>query len=489
MRNPARPLPLLLAAVACAAAATLPAQNPDSRSVLAGAAAAVTVDGGLGGGAADGTTLVHRNGFSLAPPLTMPAIANAPDLRAIVTLHGAPAGLDIDDFSTGRDDVLLDHDGVLEVPPDLWSVWSFSLTSGAVGQPNSRIALEAANGRVGSALFSYILPGSNLPGDLVGVTERSHSQQELGLGAASVEVDGIDFPVLFGVDQGLATNGQNLAIEPNWGTLLPTTRRIFFTVSHATRDLVPPAWWGTTSRSGATILQTRTTATAPGWTQPSVFLSYAQLGLGQDEDIDALAVDLAREKVLFSCVGNARDQLLYYDMITDGGAPHTVVKPDGNPVSGEVGKLQTDDIDAVCTLDPHLGDTGQLPVGGDAFGSTCGAPRHGLLGLPSMSGSAYRRFEGSVIRYQTFMVGWPATGPTVSLAFCFLTSGDNIDPVLIGSVHLRDPGEAIVGDPQTETIAVPATLALTSLPVTFRWFTFDWNTAALDEAWPVQVWL
>ncbi|MEZ6037955.1 MAG: hypothetical protein R3F29_10770 [Planctomycetota bacterium] len=489
MRNPARHRSLLVGPLALAAAAALPAQNPDSRSVFAGAATAITVDGGLGALAQDATTLVHRPGFSQTAPVTMPAVPNAPDLRAILTLHGAPPGLDIDDFSSGRDDLLLDHDGVLEVPNDLWSVWSFSMAPTAAGQPGSRIALEASTGNVGSALFTWILPGSNLPAELIGVTERSHSYRDLGLNTPNPNVDGIDLPLLLGVDMGLATVGPNLAIEPGWGALLPTTKRIFFTVSHATRNLVPASWWGSTLPSGATILSVRTSSLTAGWAQPSVFRSYSQLGLGQNEDIDALAVDLARQKVLFSCVGNARDQLLYYDMITDGGAPHTVVKTDGTPVSDAVGKLQTDDIDAVCTLDPHLGDLGDLPVGGHAFGSTCGAPRSGLLGLPRMSGSAYRRYEAGSIRFQTFLSGWPATGPTPSLAFCFMTTGNNLDPVLISGVHVRDTSEAIVGDPQTATIAVPAALALTSQPVTFRWFTLDWNTGALDEAWPVQVWL
>jgi hypothetical protein len=481
---------LLLAGVAAGLTGAARAQV-ESRGVLAGSPTALFVDGPDPAGNADGTTLVHPNGFSQAAPGTFAPGSMTPDLRAILTAFGAPATVDLDDFSTGRDELLIDGNGVLDVDPELWSVWSFSLREGAVGAPGSLIAQQAAEGDLGATVFSYILPGSGLPPQLVGRTQRSHSRGDLGLGASGVvEVDGLDLPLMLGVDQGLALLNGMPAVEPGFGPLVGSPA-IYFTVSHATRDFVPGAWWGSTSRSGATILCVKPSPFGGGWGAPQVFLSYTELGLGQDEDIDALAVDAANERVLFSVTGNLRDQFLFLDFSTDGASnPVPVTTPSGTRVSDEIGKAQNDDVDAVCTLDPDLEGVNLPPPGGDDFGNSCGAPRNGLLGVPELSGSAFRRYESSATRFESWMVGWPpATGPAPSLAFAFLTSEDNLDPVLINGLLLRDPLDPIPGNPQATAFTVPPSLSLSGSRFTIRWFHLDWNSAALSEAWPVQVYL
>ena len=50
-----------------------------------------------------------------------------------------------------------------------------------------------------------------------------------------------------------------------------------------------------------------------------------------------------------------------------------VVRQDGQKVSESIGKLEGDDIDAVCTLDPSLNDVGEMDPGGDDFGNAPGA--------------------------------------------------------------------------------------------------------------------
>ena len=461
-----------------------------SRGVLAGAPAALFVDGADPAGNPDGTTLVHRSGFSQVAPSTFGAGALAPDLRAILSAAGAPPTLDLDDFSTGRDELLIDANGVLDVPPSQWSVWSFSLRDGAVGAPGSLIERQALAGGIGAAVFSYVLPGSGLPPELVGRTERSHSQQDLGLSSpGGIEVDGLDLPLVLGIDQTLGLVGGAPAVEPGFGPLVGTPA-IYFTVSHATRDFVPGSWWGSTSRSGATILCVQPSSLGAGWGSPQVFLSYADLGLGQDEDIDALAIDTLNEKVMFSVVGNLRDQFLFVDFSTDGGPPVPVTTPSGARISDEIGKAQNDDIDAVCALDPNLESANLPAAGGDDFGSSCGEPRTGLLGTPELSGSAFRRYDGATTRFEAWMVGWPAaTGPAPSLAFAFLTSEDNLDPVPIGGLSLRDPTDPIPGNPQTVALGVPPSMSLSGNRFTIRWFHLDWASAALSEAWPVQIYL
>ncbi|MCK5941799.1 MAG: hypothetical protein KAI24_07520 [Planctomycetes bacterium] len=481
---------LLSAAVAASLPAALSAQMVESRGVLAGSPTALFVDGTDPAGNADGTTLVHRSGFSQSAPLTFGAGSLAPDLRAILTAAGSPTTIDLDDFSTGRDELLIDANGVLDVDPEQWSVWSFSLRDGAAGAPGSLIEQQALEGGLGAAVFSYVLPGSGLPAPLVGRTQRSHSVRDLGLSSSSpVEVDGLDLPLVLGIDQSLGLTGGAPTTEPGFAGLVGT-QAIYFTVSHATRDFVPGAWWGNTSRSGATILCVQPSPFGGSWGQPQVFLSYAELGLGQDEDIDALAVDAANEKVLFSVVGNLRDQLLFVDFSTDGANPVPVTTPSGTRVSDEIGKAQNDDVDAVCALDPDLEGANLPSPGGDDFGNSCGEPRLGLLGTPELSGSAFRSFDGATTRFESWLVGWPAaTGPAPSLAFAFLTSEDNLDPVLIGGLLLRDPFDVIPGNPQANSLLVPPSLSLTGSRFTIRWFHLDWASAALSEAWPVQIYL
>jgi len=440
----------------------------------------------------DGRTLIHPNGFAQTAPLQFPATLQAPpDLRFILSLHGAPTTLHCDDYSTGVDDILVDENGVLEVPAHLWSVWSFSLRQGAVGNPGSVVAQEALTGNVGSALFSYVLPGSGLPDEVVGVVERSHSGDDLGLPDASTDIDGIDQPLMFGIDQGLADNGTSVLQEPGFPAFQHSPRTILFTVSDATKALVPPTWWLGSAPSGATIFLTEVNPFTGTWLQPQPFMIYSDLGLDVTEDIDGLAVDLAKESVLFSVTGTARDQFLFLGFGTDGNEPVPVVKTNGTRVSDSVGIDVDDDVDAICTLDPNLEAVNLMVPGGDGFGSTCGAPRDGILGpVPEISGSAYRRYEGGVIRFDTFMVGWPSSsGPTPSLALAFLTTGDNIDPILIDGVQVRDPNNPIPGDPQTTSFDVPPSLALQNFRVTLRWFNLGWFTGQLDEAWPIQVFL
>jgi len=465
------------------------AANDESRGPLAGAATAVLVDGGLPG-STDAETRAHRNGFSLAPTVALPAAQSQPDLRAILQQWNAPPGLDIDDISLGRDEVLADSSGVLSVPPNAWGLISFSLKQGATGAPGTRIAREAALGGVGSALFSWVLPGSTYPPQLLGRTERSHSAAELGLPPGR-EVDAVDFPLMFGREQGGLT-----ALEPGFLPLVGGTQTIYFTVSSATAGLVPAFWWGNATvspASGATILRVSRGATSGVWSAPTVFRAWFDLGLAQNEDIDGLAVDAAAQKLLFSCVGTARDQFLFVDYGTDGGTAVPLKKQDGTPVSNSIGKGQNDDVDAICTLDP-IGPgqatvpPGGVPPGGDDFGSSCGAPRQGLLGVPSINATAFRRHVAGQTWFDSWMVGWPPlTGVTPGVAVLYMTVGNDLTLFPVGPVQLRDTNAAVPGDPRSFSFQVPPAYALSGQYVTFRWAAIDAGFTAIAEAWPVQV--
>jgi hypothetical protein len=473
-------------AVVASVAAALPAQGlHESRGPLAGAAAAVLVDGGLAG-STDAETRVHRNGFSLAPTVALPSPQTQPDLRSILVQWNGPSQLDLDDLSLGRDEILADSNGQLAVPPLAWGLISFSLKQGATGVPNSRIAQEAALGSIGGALFSWVLPGSAYPAALTGRTERSHSRSELGL-PAGAEVDAVDFPLMFGRDQNTLT-----ALEPGFGPLVGASQTIYFTVSSATASLVPSFWWGSTATnipSGANILKVTRSSPTASWGAPSVFRYWYDLGLQQGEDIDGLAVDAAANKLLFSCVGTARDQFLFVDLSTDGGTAVPLKKQDGTTVSTSIGKGQNDDVDAICTLDPRLTTQGQVPPGGDDFGSSCGLPRPPLLGgTPAVNASAFRRHAGGQTFFDTWMMGWPPlTGVTPGIAVLYVTIGTDLTLYPVGPILLRNTTPTVPGDPKAYSLAVPPSFALTGQTLTFRWAAIDAAFTAIAEAWPVQV--
>jgi len=466
-------------------AAGLAAQNLNqSRGPLSGAAVAVALDNPAS--TTDAQARVHRNGFA-SGPLAAIQPGGPPDLAAILASHQAPAGLDIDDISLGRDDVMFGANGNSDADPASWAVLSFSLRNGATGLPASRIAQEAALGPVGASLFSLVYAGQPLPSEVVLEVERSHSRQELGVAIAAADIDAIDFPTVFGI------NEQTLAgVDPQFAALNTGPQSVYFTVSHATRGIVPTGWWGpgvlAQLVSGATIfVVTRQTPTAP-WSAPSVWKHYYELGLGQNEDIDGLAVDRLRSRVLFSCVGTARDQFLVLNGIGFmGPVPVPARTASGTPISDSAKVAQNDDVDAVCTLDPRVLSSGP-PVAGDDFGNSCGTPRPGLLGVPSVHASAARRYLGGVNRhFDTWMVGWPpATGQGPGLAALFVTFDP--DPTLVPvTVLVRDPMSSVAGDPMFWSLDIPPAFSLQGLELTFRWVAVDAAFTGLAEARPVMV--
>lgn len=461
----------------------LPAQQ--SGGPLLGSAFAFAVRGGLAGQDAD--TLVHRTGIQSSPVSWPTTVPGAPNLRHILALHGG-AGLAIDDFSSGRDDIMVDSNGIISVPPQGWGVYLFSVRQGAVGAARSRINLEPAADRA-AAVFSWVLPGSAVPPALVDRVERAHGRADLRLPVNS-DLDALDLPLLMGIDQ----TGLN-AREPGFAALLPVPEAIYFTVSNQSVALVPASWWlqggVPTPPSGATVFRTLRSSAFGAWSPPHVWKTSAEIGLLQHEDIDALAYSQETQQLLFSCVGNARDQLLVVDVSTDGAAvPQPVKKPNNTPVSEAVGTAGGDDIDAVCTLDPNIRSGLFVP---DDFGASCGTPRPAYqehLYPVGVTASAYRRFAGGQSRYESFLLGFPPqTGVGPGVGILLLTLGDTLSPAITAGVFVRNPGNQVVGDPQQYSLAIPPGFVLSGLPVTFRWFAADAAGTELSQAYPVKVFL
>jgi hypothetical protein len=471
-------------------AAALAGQNHESRGPLAGAATAVGIDAPAGGSTSvDARARLHANGFTLAALQPAPPGSAVPDLGTILQNVGAPTDLDVDDWSTGRDDVMFDAFGNSDVPIESWVVLSFSLrnASGTTlpGVAGSRIRREAMLGPIGASLFSWIQDGDDLPDEWVDEVERSHSRQELGVTSTTADVDAIDFAAVLGANQATW-----IGSEPDWNLFGGRPDAVFFTVTHATRGNVPTSWWGSLPPSGATILVTSRLVTG-GWSVPSVYKYFFEIGLTQNDDIDGLAVDVARSSILFSLRGTSptTNQFMTVYHGTDGTpTPAVAKKPGGQPVSDAVGAAGSDDVDAICTLDPRIGTT-TFPTPPDDFGNSCGTPRDGVLGVPSVHASAYRRYTGGPdTTFDTFLVGWPPlTGVGPGAAALFVQIDDV--PVLypVGGIKLRDTTPAVPGDPQHEVLHVPDAAVLQSIQVTFRWVAVDAAFTELAEAWPVLV--
>jgi len=472
----------------------LPGRAPaqaQSAGPLVGSAMSLAVEGGANG-QSDAATRVHPNGFGSATPLmSFPASPSAPDLEAILAFHGL-SGSDVDDISTGTDDIMVDSQGIT-VPPQLgngWGMFSFSFAPGAVGAAGSRVAAEPASD-VAAAIFTWILPGSQLPAPLLDVVERSHSRDDLGV-VSGGNVDSLDIPLVLGLDQGTLA-----ATEPGFAALRPSDASIYFTFDGSSANLasVPVMWWNNvlglpTTPSGATIFVTTKFSTAINWTVPTIYKTYDQLGFAAGEDIDGLALDASTDRLIVSCVGTARDQFLFVDASTDGTpVPTPISKPNGVRVSSAVGSAGGDDIDAICTLDPVIRNGLYTP---DDFGASCGTPRPALqpqLYPVGVSASAFRRFENGQSHYDTWMVGWPpVTGNGPGWAMMFITIADLTSPGYTVVLRQRNPASGN-GDPQGYTLSIPSSFVLSGMPLTFRWFAADAVGSEISQAWPIKVFL
>lgn len=479
----ASPRRALLAALL--AAGCLGAQDP-STGMFLGIPAALSLDAGAAG-QNPGQILIKPNGFQLAAPTPWSApTAVGFDLAAIMarTVCGAVSGIDVDDFSLGLDWILAnDTNGRIFVPQNRWAVVTFSVTRGTVGRAGSRVALEAAGpGGAGSDLFSYLLPGSALPAPLVGKVDRAHDMRELGLGGiANADIDGLDhFVPMF-------------ALEPGMVAMLPQNPSIYFTVANASLAVPGVAgWFGSTPPSGATILEVRFTA-AGGWSCPRVWMTFRDLGLRQEDDIDGLAIDLLRQRILLSVRNPAQrvpplDPILFVYYGTDLAAPVPYAKQDGTPVSSEVGLLQNDDVDAICSMDPSVRVTGGPQAPAWWFS---GVPRQPVLAAtPTIHASAFRNFDRATNRmvFDTWMVGWPPVGGAApGLAAVFLTFGNSLQLFPLAPLYLRTVPTTFAGGPLHYGLEVPLNFSLTGIDATFRWLAADSRALVLAEAWPIGV--
>src|SRR5262249_2752432 len=121
-------------------------------------------------------------------------------------------------------------------------------------------------------------------------------------------------------------------LDPALLAFLPAKPYFYFSVTNATKGLVPAAWWGATTPSGASILRMQWTGAS--WTTPSIWHTYAELGLAVGAELDALAVDEAHGFMLFSTQGNAPDELMFANLNADTIATAVYRYPVASPYPG-----------------------------------------------------------------------------------------------------------------------------------------------------------
>jgi hypothetical protein len=253
-------------------------------------------------------------------------------------------------------------------------------------------------------------------------------------------------------------------------------------------------WWGGTTPSAATILQMTWTPSTPGglpgaWSCPRVFKRFDDLGLRANEDLDALAVDLVNQRILFSTKTRARDELLFVYCGTDGAVtPKTLWNDATNDkVEYDVGLFGDDDLDGVCGIDPSVraSQSGAFNI----LHFYAATPMATLL-PPSnrLQASCFKinLATGPAIRSQ--LVGWPPhTGVGAGWAACFFAPPNMLGPLIPLLGEMRDVTPVFCGDPRVMTLSVPANKTLMHFEFDLRWFVIDAAATEIQDAHPLRI--
>lgn len=337
------------------------AQSPvHSHGSFSGAPAVFSVDlqtelGTAEDRGAEGWT--KRLGFHTDPP-PVAFGPDRPDFRANTLLRLCVGGgiaptaalPDIDASSLGLDVIPVTAGGIVVTPAGSWAGMVFSVRAGTLGLPASllRAELERPDGNNADEFGFVFAPSDCLPPDQVNVTHKVADATEIPL-PLGAELDAIDvYAALY-----------DLGVAPFVG--MPPLPDYYFSVTAATVDRVPDAWWiDPLAKSGAAIFKASWTGTQ--WTCPAEVLSPGDLGLQPCHDVDALAYDPSTGKVVFSlapttagCPGGF-DPFLFVQFGAEVVGPFPLAYPGGARISSSVGMdLVTDDADAICILDPQCG--------------------------------------------------------------------------------------------------------------------------------------
>lgn len=424
--------------------------------------------------------LYHKGaGFHAAPPTTWAPVAGVADFRLAPPFRACTQSAnrfpDVDAMSLGEDWILADDNtGRMNVPANRWGGLLFSVTPRTVGRRNSVIQRESSSaGGAAGDVFSWVLPGSVMPPELVDVTERAQDASEIDVGAD--DLDALDIPLpMWRLEPGIRS-----------GMLNPP--RVFFSVSSATLALVPQFWFENTPPSAATILYMVWERRTQQWSCPRVWKTFRDLGLVVGDDVDALAIDTRNQRILFSTTSPRFDPLMFLYCGTDLPTPVPYTDDQGQPVSDKVGLIVGDEIDAVCAIDPSIRGSAN-GVNAPYFAIGTPVQKLGVFGPSDIASSAFRTFNGVLAGWRTYASGWPrGTGPGPGFGILAMSLPNGPPGLYPLTVVARNPADPVCGAPVSGGIIVPPVLSITGTPADLRWYLIDQPLTSIGEAFPIRV--
>lgn len=404
------------------------------------------------------------------------------------TLIGVP-GLELDAMSLGLDQLPTDQNGIIRnLGGGSWAGLVFSVSDPEPGGQEERAYRpfetlscqdDGESGAGKSDIYAFLYDSSGWDDDSKGRTVLVRDSTQLAgppSGSPSFDVDAMDLHLAAAYTT-LGRTGREF-FEP---------RSFYFSVSTSTSHLIPSSWMSDPlqERSGATIFVV-TRSPSAGWGQPVVFESPIDLGLLTGEDVDALAIDEARNAMVFSTSTPDRNEFLYRNIGTDL-IGHVVLRVEGDrtgrPVSDLVGLLGTGTVDAICGSDPTFGPN-YLSIRRSMYASLPCVPPYELLpgfGRRALEAGAFYTCpgypcpgaSGEVLR----VFAWGE--PDVGFPFLVILIPDPMNlncqvPPFVPPIYNARPVPPVpLGNPMDACIRVLPEHFGSGIPVDFQWFIFD----------------
>ncbi|MEO1699516.1 MAG: hypothetical protein AAFU73_19665 [Planctomycetota bacterium] len=371
-------------ALACAAASSTLAfaqvPDPGVRSAVSGLPIAVSIDRPASVGSLDDTLI---SPFQAAPQVALVAppstpILNAPDYSVTKIFGDSVAPLiEIDAHDIGAanlPDFNLEKERLDVVQERRWVSVSASVGGDSIGTPTSlirrRVNALGLRQSPSADVYTLYLEGSQgiypfLPAEVF----VARLAEEIGLGGVGNDtaLDALDYnmgivthsapvPLTTVFFQGMQAWDYYFSLTPNSCSNFSTSAPLFPGHVPTPGHIYHVQWNGM------------------DWGGISVYRSPSQLGLREDDDVDAFAIDREKDIVVFSTQPvDDRSQLLIH---APGAAPNTYyngtfrdragpVAPRFGIVDGQANPdtsppIRHDNIETVCIVDPEASDTTQI---------------------------------------------------------------------------------------------------------------------------------
>jgi hypothetical protein len=203
--------------------------------------------------------------------------------------------------------------------------------------------------------------------------------------------------------------------------------------------------------------------------------------LDPSDEVDAVAYDDVRKRLLFSTKRPADDPIMFYHVISMfGPVPYMASTMAGDTVSRRAGLLRGDDVDAICALDPGSNQRLQRLC--------AGRPDQRLLPFPAqVNASAFRVLDPTRDVLTACLVGWPPSGQGPGFAVPFVSLPQNpLGLVDLGLARVRNPNPRWPGDPLTVPIGLPHDHSLYGQQILLHWAAANATLTSIDVSLPLR---